>query len=160
VSIERLKKEFDIRTFWRGHPFHPEIPENGILIEDLMGIPRGEIGRIASSMENKAMEFGLSFKGPKKLFNTRLAQELGAWAQSEGKGDDFHNTAFRAYFVDGRDLSDKSVLTELAASVGLPEDKAKDVINNRLFKKEVDNDWSSSREFNIKAIPTFIMGSD
>ena len=155
-----MKKEFEIRTFWRGHPFHPEIPEEGILIEDLMRIPRGEIGRISASMENKALELGLTFRGPKKLYNTRMAQEFGAWAQSEGKGDKFHNMAFRAHFVDGKNLSDQSELIKLAKSVGLPEDRARAVIEQRLFKTEVDEDWSSSHALDIRAIPTFIIGSD
>ena len=40
-----------------------------------------------------------------RTYNTRKAQELGLWAMDSGRGDPFHQAAFRAYFVHGRNLA-------------------------------------------------------
>ena len=91
------------------------------------------------------------------LYNSRLAQELGLWSESKNKGDEFHLAAFRAYFVDGKNLSDLSVLVALASSVGLSEDEAADILTTRGFKEAVDSDWARSRGKSITAVPTFLL---
>ena len=64
-------------------------------------------------------------------FNSRLAQELAKWAESEGKGEEFHHAVFRAYFVEGKNIAMVSELIRLAESVGLPEEEAGQVILSR-----------------------------
>ena len=39
--------------------------------------------------------------------------------------------------------------------VGLPVDEAREVLENRLFKNEVDADWERCRNLGITGVPTF-----
>jgi predicted DsbA family dithiol-disulfide isomerase len=160
VSIDKLKREFVIRTRWRGFPLHPDIPEEGVSLADFMNRSSGEIKKIVASMEMKASELGLPLGKLEKLYNTRLAQELGAWSESKNKGDEFHNTVFRAYFANGKNPSNIATLVDLADSVGLPGHEARDILKNRSFKSEVDRDWTTSHELGIKAVPTFILNNN
>ena len=154
-----MKKEFKINIRWRGFPLHPDIPEEGVSLAGFMNRSPDEIKKIVASMEMKASELGLPLGKLAKLYNTRLAQELGAWAASKNKGEEFHNTAFRAYFANGKNLSNISTLVDLADSVGLPDHEARDILKNRSFKSEVDKDWTTSHELGIKAVPTFILNN-
>ena len=79
---------------------------------------------IRRRLEQAAEDTGLSFKGSDRLYNSRLAQELGLWAESKTKGDEFHEAVFRAYFVDGKNIAKILVLMELALSAGLPDNEA------------------------------------
>ena len=90
-------------------------------------------------------------------YNSRLAQELGLWAESMGKGDAFHLAAFKAYFVDGVNLAKIPNLVQLAEGVGLSPGDAEEVLTSRSFKEDVDRDWSESKFKNITAVPTFVM---
>ena len=119
-----------------------------------------DAGEVRRRLEKAAEDFGVPFKGSDRLYNTRLAQELGLWAGSKGRGDEFHSAVFRAYFVDGRNIGDIPVLVELTSSVGLPADEAADVLETRAFKPAVDADWALSREKSITAVPTFLMKDD
>ena len=101
----------------------------------------------------------MPFRGSDKLYNSRLAQELGLWSESKNKGDEFHLAVFKAYFVDGKNISDIPVLVALTSSVGLPEDEAADILATRGFKEAVDADWALSRENSIAAVPTFILNN-
>ncbi len=93
-------------------------------------------------------------------FNSRLAQELGLWAESKGKGHAFHDAAFKAYFADGLNLARKEVLLEMVNFLGLDPVEGEDVIDQRIFKAAVDEDWELSRAKGITAVPTMIMGLD
>ncbi len=111
-------------------------------------------------LKKTAAELGLPFGDRKKTFNSRLSQELGLWAESKNKGDEFHTAAFKAYFVDGKNIAKITVLLDLAASVELPLDEAAAVLETRKFKSPVDADWNLAREKAITAVPTFVMNQD
>ena len=104
-----------------------------------------------------AKELGLPFGHRERTFNSRLAQELGKFAEQQQKGDAFHNAVFRSYFADGLNLSLQSTLVELGASVGLPDEKIQEVLEQRLFKDAVDKDWTRSHQMGVTAVPTFMM---
>ena len=90
-------------------------------------------------------------------FNSRLAQELGKWAEQLGSGEAFHDAVFRAYFADGRNIAEINILVDIATSVGLDATEAHDVIAARTFKEAVDTDWTRAYELRVTAVPTFLM---
>jgi predicted DsbA family dithiol-disulfide isomerase len=91
-------------------------------------------------------------------YNSRLAQELGKWADTQPGGEAIHDALFRAYFVEARDISQPAVLLEIAQQVGLPADGAREVLERRTFKAAVDADWQLSRRYGITGVPTFVAG--
>ena len=76
-----------------------------------------------------------------KTYNSRLATELGKWAESKGRGDAFHSAVFRAYYVDGVNIAKPDTLIGLAEAVGLPGREAAEVLKTRTFREAVDADW-------------------
>ena len=111
-------------------------------------------------VKQAADEAGLPFGDRERTFNSRLAQELGKWAESKDKGDSFHYAAFKAYFVDGINIAKIPALVDIAASVGLCREESEAVLVKRTFKADVDEDWSLSKKNGITAIPTFVMNKD
>jgi predicted DsbA family dithiol-disulfide isomerase len=105
-----------------------------------------------------ARELDLPFGPRTKTYNSRLAQELGLWAEDQGRGESFHMAAFRAYFVDGLNLAKHSVLLELAQHAGLQVSDAEKILTGRTYAARVDKDWDDSRFMGITAVPTFVMG--
>ncbi len=108
-------------------------------------------------LKSVADDLGLPLGERKKTFNSRLAQELGKWAEERAKGEAFHNAVFKAYFAEGQNIAQLPVLTDIAEGVGLSEDEALHVLNNRTFKKAVNNDWKRSHMLNVRAVPTFLI---
>jgi len=92
------------------------------------------------------------------VYNSRLAQELGEWAEASGKGNEFHQAVFRSYFADGENIGDPAVLVELATSVNLPGKGASEVLELRSFREVIDSIWARSRQAMITAVPTLLMG--
>jgi predicted DsbA family dithiol-disulfide isomerase len=109
-------------------------------------------------LKQAAQELGLPLADRTKTYNSRLAQELAKWAEAEGRGDEFHDAAFKTYFVEAKNIMKEDTLVSLALSIGLPGDEAQRVLRERTFREAVDADWTRSRELGITAVPTVIMG--
>ena len=107
-------------------------------------------------LEQVARDLELPFGDRKMTYNSRLAQELGKWAEQMGKGDAFHDSVFRAYFADGRNIADANILADVATSVGLDTREAHAVLAGRTFKEAVDTDWTRAYESRVTAVPTFL----
>jgi predicted DsbA family dithiol-disulfide isomerase len=104
-----------------------------------------------------AREEGLPFGHRDKTYNSRLAQELGKWAESKGRGQAYHDAVFRAYFAEDRNIGKLSELLALAGSLSLPVEEARKVLEERSFKDLVDADWQRSHRMGVQAVPTFLL---
>jgi predicted DsbA family dithiol-disulfide isomerase len=111
-------------------------------------------------LKRVAEELGLPMGERKKTYNSRMAQELGKWAETKGKGDEFHNAVFRAYFVDGENIANISVLARLANALELPEKEARKVLKQRAFQDAVDSDWDLAYQLGISSVPTFVVDDE
>ncbi len=106
-------------------------------------------------LNQTARQLELPFGDRRMTFNSRRAQEMGKWAESEGGGEAFHQAVFRAYFADGLNIARLSVLTEIAESIGLSGQEAQTRLAAGDFRNAVDRDWQRSRSLGITAVPTF-----
>lgn len=160
MRIERLEREYEVQVVYVNFPLHPETPAEGISLVDLFG-GEGALPRIRASQERLkqlAAAEGLTMADRTMTYNSRLAQELGVWATEKGRGPAFHPAAFRAYFTDGRIISDPAVLAGIAASVGLDSTEAHRVMAERRYRDAVDREWAASRAAGVTAVPTYEAG--
>jgi predicted DsbA family dithiol-disulfide isomerase len=109
-------------------------------------------------LKKAAADASLPFSERTMTYNSRLAQELGKWAENLGSGEAYHRAVFRAYFVQGKNIGNVEELVGLIGQLGLPVDEARNVLEQRNFKEAVDQDWSRSHQLGIRAVPTFILG--
>jgi len=101
---------------------------------------------------------GLPYGKRTHTYNSRLAQELGSWAETQEGGGAIHDLLYRAYFVDARNIGDPDILVEIAGAAGLDQDAARAVLETRSFKDAVDADWAKSRDYGVTGVPTFVAG--
>ena len=106
-----------------------------------------------------ANSLGLAFGERHYTYNSRLAQELGLWAESKELGRDYHMAAFLAYFAHGKNLAKTAVLLDIIEQLGLDRDEADRILHERTFRKAVDAEWELSRYKKISAVPTFVINN-
>lgn len=126
-------------------------------LEELFAGRPVSIDEVKARLRKAAEEAGLPWGDRKRTYNSRLAQELGKWAEEQGKGEAFHRALFRAYFADGINLGKIGELLAIARRQGLPEDEARKVLEFRAYRGAVDADWERSRRLGITAVPTFVL---
>lgn len=148
-----------MRVKWIHFPLHPETPAEGRSLEDLFAGRGYDIPKMQAQMRARMEAEGLPYGKRTKTYNSRLAQELAAWADTQPGGEAIHEAMFRAYFVDARNIADAEVLVDIAKSVGLPADQAREVIEKRTHQAAVDADWEKSRRYGVTGVPTFVVGN-
>jgi len=137
---------------------HPDTPAEGLLLKDLFAGRGYDLEAMHTRMQRLMDAEGLPYSRRTHTYNSRLAQELAKWADSQPGFEAIHGALYRAYFVDGRNIGDPDVLVDIAQSVGLPQDGARDVLVKRTFKEQVFADWELSRRSGITGVPSFIAG--
>jgi predicted DsbA family dithiol-disulfide isomerase len=141
---------------WTHFPLHPETPQDGLTLEELFAGRNVDLQASQAHMRGLMAQEGLAYGQRTKTYNSRLAQELGKWADTQPQQGDIHDALFRAYFVDGKNIGRIDTLVEVAHSVGLAADKARDVLETRQFQAAVDADWQRARALGITGVPTFV----
>jgi predicted DsbA family dithiol-disulfide isomerase len=154
VRIEKLKQNYDIQVRLVHFPLHPETPAEGTPLS-ARGDEQGRQERQARMKGLMDIE-GLPYGQRTHTYNSRLAQELGKWADTQSGCDALHDALYRAYFVDGRNIGDPEVLVGLAQSVGLSAEEARKVLEERRFNEAGDRDWAISRQIGVTGVPTFV----
>jgi predicted DsbA family dithiol-disulfide isomerase len=139
-------------------PLHPETPPEGALLADFYksrGIdPEQAFTRMAALMAQEGLPYGRRTH----TYNSRLAQELGKWADTQPGGEQIHDALFRAYFVDGKNIGSPEELVAIAESVGLDGKAAAQVLAARSYSDAIDQDWQRSAEVGVTGVPTFVAG--
>ena len=139
-------------------PLHPETPAAGRSLEALFAGRGYDLEAMYQRMRGLMEQEGLPYGRRTHTYNSRLAQELAKWADARPERDRLHVALYRAYFVDGRNIGDVAVLVELAESVGLPADEAREVLDQRTWSRAVDADWALSSRAGVTGVPTFDAG--
>ena len=159
MRIEKLRTEHNVKIEWVHFPLHPETPAEGRALAALFGGREADRKTRHEQMKARMAAEGLPYGERTMTYNSRLAQELGKWADTQPGGEAIHDAFFRAYFVDARDISDVDVMLDIVKSVGLSVDAAREVLDKRTFKDAIDEDWALSRQYGITGVPTFVVGN-
>ena len=158
MRIEKLRTEHHVTIEWVHFPLHPDTPAEGRSLEDLFRGRNVDRKAMHAQMKARMDAEGLPYGERTMTYNSRLAQELGKWADGQPGGEAIHDALFRAYFVDALDISQPAVLLDIVGRVGLPVEAAREVLEKRTFKDAVDADWKLSRHYGITGVPTFVAG--
>ncbi len=158
MRIERLRKEHGVKVQWVHFPLHPDTPQEGRSLEALFAGRGYDIPKMQAQMRARMAAEGLPYGNRTMTYNSRLAQELGKWADTQPGGEAIHDALFKAYFVDGRNIGDVEELLQIAKSIGLAENEARRVLEKRTFKAAIDADWEKSRQYGVTGVPTFVAG--
>ncbi len=156
MRIDDLQKAYNIEIRWVHFPLHPDTPQEGRSLEELFSAKNLDAEAIHLNMKAAMDEAGLPYGRRTHTYNSRLAQELAKWGDTQPNGDALHAALYAAYFVDGEDISNRDVLLRLAREAGLDVNVATVVLDERTFSPAVDEDWQLSRQYGVTGVPTFV----
>ncbi len=157
AAVSRLQSNhpgIDVR--WRFFPLHPDTAPEGLLLSELFG--GRDMREVHERLARLMREAGLEYRDREKTFNSRLAQELAKWAETQDGGERLHGLLYRAYFVHERNLAEPEVLLQAVEEAGLDREAAARVLQDRSFAAAVDADWEQARQYRISGVPCFIGG--
>jgi predicted DsbA family dithiol-disulfide isomerase len=135
---------------------HPDTPDEGLTLAELFAGRNVDVQAMQARMRGLMAQEGLPYGQRTKTYNSRLAQELGKWADTQPDGGGIHAALFQAYFVEGKNIGQLDTLVEIAQQAGLSGTEARQVLQTRRFREAVDADWQRARALGITGVPTFV----
>lgn len=160
---EALKDE-DIAHEIRWHPFELN-PNMGAEGQDMRAHLAEKYGTSPEqSDENRArisalgaeLGFDFAFGAALRMHNTFNAHQLLHWAEMQGRKHALKQALFAAHFTKGRNLSDVSVLADIAAEIGLDRAEAGAILADQRFADDVRAQQIFWQEQGIQGVPAVV----
>jgi len=161
TAIAKLNIEVDFRFL----PFelNREMNESG---ESIAGYFQRQFGWD----EHKLMEYqkslvataahssvSIDFSKRKFYYNTRYAHLLMHWAEGFNKQTTLNERLIIGYFNDGENISDLTLLLNIAEEIGLDRKETKAALTSTQLNQQLDDKVARYNAFDIRSIPAFII---
>ena len=105
-----------------------------------------------------ARKEGLTYNFDKAVIaNSFDAHRLIQLAKTHGLGDAAEERLFRAYFTDGKDMSDHNTLMQIGMDLGLRAVEVGEMLNSNAFADEVRKDIRMAETIGIQGVPFFLL---
>lgn len=170
-ALAELKGEIAAQIRWRPFELNPDMPREGEEQEAHLrrkyGRPAEEGARLRGQMKAIAETAGvsLSYEGegeapPAMMWNTRACHKLLTFALEQA-GPEAQTALklalFRAHFNERANLSDRTVLLDIAASAGLHREAAKAALDDPELEARVIAEEQQAWDYNITGVPAMIV---
>ena len=134
---------------------HPEIPPEGRLRSEVL--PAAYMARAREGVNRLAGSVGLHLVLHERLINSRPALQAAEFAREQGRFDTMHRELLKAYWDEGRDVSDMSVLREIAARAGVDVPRMEAAVRENRFGDYLDVRRAEAEELGINGIPAHVI---
>ena len=155
-------KDIEHEIHWHPFELNPNMPADGQdmrahLIEKY-GITAAQSDTNRANMAALGQELGFQFNFADgfRMHNTFNAHQLLHWADEKGRKHDLKQALFEAHFTHGRDLSDRAVLVNIAAEIGLDRDEASAVLDDQRFAAQVRQEQQFWTKQGISGVPAVV----
>lgn len=150
-----------LKVRWRAFQLNPGMPAEGMerraYIEAKFGgteRARTIYDTVRAAGAGEGIEF--AFEKIKRTPNTLQSHRLLRLAAATGDQDAVLEGLFRAYFLEGRDVGDRAVLTEIGAAAGLDRRKTAGFLGSDTDTDTVLSEDVLARRAGINGVPCFI----
>ncbi|MGV8985830.1 MAG: DsbA family oxidoreductase [Cypionkella sp.] len=147
---------------WQPFELNPDMPQQGQNLREHVAEKYGttpaqsEESRVRMTAIGAEVGFAFRFAEEMRMHNTFNLHQLLHWADLSGQMHDLKQALFSAHFTDLRNLSDITVLADIAAEVGLDRAEALAVLTDQRFAGDVrqaENFWVTQ---GIRGVPAVI----
>ncbi|WP_075505855.1 DsbA family protein, partial [Candidatus Pelagibacter communis] len=143
---------------------NPDMPLDGITRDKYLEIKFGGkkfADPMYENMKLKAKESGMNFNLDKirKTPNTVLSHLLIILSEKFNIQNQVKEKIYRSYFVDGLDIGDIHILTEIAKQHNISEEIFENFINDKNIEA-VNSKISIAKKKNISGVPFYEIGND
>ena len=164
AALKQFEGKNEIEIEWKSFQLDPTIPktfENKISAVEYLAQKKGmsieKTKELHDNVVETAKKVGLHYDFDKAVVaNSFDAHKLIQLAKSKGLGDQAEESLFKAYFTDGKDMSNLAVLISLGREIGLIENDIMAALESEEFSQKVNNDIKEASEIGVTGVPFFV----
>jgi len=161
-ALSQFAEKDSVNVLWKSFLLNPDLKtDTSISIYEYLSKAKGfEIEQAKEMNEHVAQSgrlVGLDYNFDKVIVaNTFKAHILLHFANKQGKQNEVKERLLKAFFNEGRNVDDISVLLEIGNEAGLKIDTLKEALENELYVDEVREDIYEAQQFGIRGVPFFV----
>jgi predicted DsbA family dithiol-disulfide isomerase len=167
IGKRRLEKavaavNVPVTVRWLPFQLNPTMPKEGISRREYRTKKFGSWER-SLELDARVVEVGkaegidFAFDGIERTPNTLDAHRLIWLAEKQGMQGAVVEALFRAYFTEGRDISNRQVLLDVVAEGGLDRARAEGVLNGNDGLEAMKEAGALARQLGVEGVPFFIV---
>ena len=159
-----LKTIPDVPVDVRWHPYQldPTLPREGkdrtqYLSDKFGGIEKAREIYANIAAAAKAAGIPFAFEKIKLSPNTLDCHRLILWSKSDDVQDDVVERLFKAYFIDGEDLTKAETLVRISADAGMQSDLVEQLLETDSDMQKMVKQIEQAQDMGVTGVPCFIV---
>jgi predicted DsbA family dithiol-disulfide isomerase len=162
AALALIGDEITFDIGWRPFELNPGMPREGLDRNTYRSAKFGSLERsreLDRQVEAAAATVGLAFDFEKMAVtpNTLASHVLVQVAAEAGRQDDAVEALFKAYFIDGRDIGDPTVLADIARACGLDRSTVEAALEDDALRAKVEAEAHAFSRGGVSGVPTVIL---
>ncbi len=163
LALQRLQGVVQADIHFQPFELNPQLPAEGEGIAGHLqrkyGLGDAQLADNQERIRQRGAELGFVFDmdARSRIWNTFDAHRLLHWAGTEGRQPALKHALLRAYFSEGRNVSDRDELVAIAAAVGLDGERARAILDSGEFAAEVREAEQFFLRNGINGVPAIII---
>jgi len=161
-ALAQFADRDNIEVEWKSFQLNPGLVTDTTIsinqyLAEVKGYPIEQAAKMNERFSQSGKALGLDYNFDKVVVaNSYRAQNLIHFANVHGKQNEMEERLFKAYFTEGMNIDDLSVLVLLATETGLNIDGLEQALENKTFDVEVQKDIDEANRLGIHGVPYFI----
>lgn len=168
MALARFDHKDDVELVWHSYQLDPSLPKvatNKSFYQYFADKYNMSIDQAMSNQQgviNIAKEVGLEYNYDKLIMaNTGDALRLVKLAAESNLATEAEEVIFKAYFTEGKDISDRATLIALGTSIGLKAQDIEQMLDSDKYLQQIQADMDQAeQEFNLEYIPFYRLNNN
>ncbi len=162
MALAQFENADQVEIIWKSFQLDPSLPETSSenvyeYLANRKGLGLEQVKQLHKNVTNTARTVGLEYNFDKtQISNSFKAHQLIQLAKSKNLGDEAEEVLFYAYFTEGKNLSNTSILVELGQKIGLNSSEIISALEDKRFEKNVIKDIEEAQQIGVKGVPFFV----
>lgn len=165
LALDKLPFKDNVELIWHSYELNPSLSTEALnksyyqYMADMHGSSVEEEKENLQEILDLAKGVGLNYDLDRLVVtNTSSALRLVKLAKKHNLADQAEEVLFKAYFVDGKNISDRSLLLDLASSIGLDTNEVSQMLDSSEYLDEIKQDMEKSEnELDLEYIPFYMI---
>ena len=154
--LQQLADEYDFDLELYPLEIHPDAPERGMPMD--WHIDNKEEWMLR--MNQLGAPYGITFKDKYYFANTHNALIMGQYAKTHNKHREYTDLLWRIYMEEGRNISDRKVIEEIAYRLGFTMAQVEEAFTSGIYEAAMYRNKQYHQSFGTDQVPCFVVNEE